>query len=177
MGRRIMQRPYETGTESDVDFFIGNEVEKTPAYGLRTLFVTGVHDGQEIESRFVLNNCQHIFFGANHSFYPETPEEWNDWESMIVPFLKAGVLCSLDIPIFVVDTFNESPFNEYDNFIPQIRIPLPYMRLWNYNTMIKIDDIGFNQTNPGVWCHSLHSLTDRSVFTDWAQYNNDKILP
>jgi hypothetical protein len=42
--------------------------------------------------------------------------------------------------------------------------------------MLKIDDVDFDATNPGVWTHSLHSLMDRSKFTDWAQYNNDKAL-
>jgi hypothetical protein len=32
-----------------IDFFIGNEVEHTPAFGMRTLFVTGIHNEQVIE--------------------------------------------------------------------------------------------------------------------------------
>jgi hypothetical protein len=42
--------------------------------------------------------------------------------------------------------------------------------------MIKIDDRGFKETNPGVWSHSLHSLMDRKCFTDWQQYTNDEII-
>ena len=66
--------------------------------------------------------------------------------------------------------------NEYDNIIPQIRVPLPYIKNWNYNTMVKIDDKGFDASNPGVWCHSLHDLMDREKFTDWGKYGLDKIL-
>jgi hypothetical protein len=75
-----------------------------------------------------------------------------------------------------VEEFNEGGLNEYDNFIPQIRVPIPYIRLWNYNTMIKIDDKDFKATNPGVWSHSLHKLMDRDNFTPWDKYNGDKIL-
>jgi hypothetical protein len=55
-------------------------------------------------------------------------------------------------------------------------VPIPYVKLWNYNTMLKIDDKDFKATNPGVWSHSLHTLMDRSKFTDWNQYKQDKIL-
>jgi hypothetical protein len=95
---------------------------------------------------------------------------------MIMLFLKSDYLCSLDIPLNQVEEFNDGGLNEWDNFIPQIRVPIPYIRLWNYNTMLKIDDKDFKATNPGVWSHSLHTLMDRSKFTDWAQYKNDEIV-
>jgi hypothetical protein len=95
---------------------------------------------------------------------------------MIFHFLEKKVLCSLDIPINQVEEFHESGYCEYHNFIPQIRVPIPYIKLWNYNTMLKIDDKDFNATNPGVWSHSLHTLMHRNKFTDWSQYNNDVII-
>ena len=42
--------------------------------------------------------------------------------------------------------------------------------------MVKIDDTGFNETNPGVWCHSLHDLMAHDKFTDWLKYRNDQII-
>ena len=167
-----MKRDYADGVKKDVVYFTGIEVEKTPAYGMDTLFVTGVQPCNEIQER--LGNRQHIFFGANHSFNPFKNDEWDAWENMIKAFLVSGKLCSLDIPLSVVEMFNDLCLNEYDNFIPQIRVPLPYTKLWNYNTMVKIDDVDFKATNPGVWCHSLHDLMDRDKFTDWSQYGLDK---
>jgi hypothetical protein len=90
--------------------------------------------------------------------------------------LEKGYLCSLDIPITIAEEFLENGLNESNNFIPQIRVPLPYIKLWNYNTVIKIDDKDFKATNPGVWSHSLHTLMDRSKFTDWNQYKNDEVI-
>ena len=95
---------------------------------------------------------------------------------MIQYFLEKGYLCSLDIPLSAVEQFNDGGLNEYNNFIPQIRIGLPYIRLWNYNTMIKIDDKDFDATNPGVWCHRLHNLLDTKLFTSWDAYTKDEIL-
>jgi len=169
-----MKRDYTTGEASDVQFFTGVEVEHTSAFGKKTLFVTGIHPVEEIALN--LNGAEHIFFGANHSFNPRISEEWKQWEDMISYFLDKDYLCSLDIPLSAVEEFNDGGLNDYDNFIPQIRVPVPYIKLWNYNTMLKIDDKDFRATNPGVWCHSLHDLKDRSKFTPWDAYSNDTIL-
>jgi hypothetical protein len=155
-----------------VNFFTGTEVEKTPAFGKQTLFVVGVQSVDSIALN--LQGCEHIFFGANHSFDPKDNLDWARWEGMIGYFLERGYLCSLDIPITAVAEFNDSGLCEYRNFVPQIRISIPYVKLWNYNTMIKIDDSDFDATNPGVWTHSLHSLMSRRTFTDWDQYNKDQ---
>lgn len=173
-----MKRNYNDGVTDNVIFFTGVEVEKTPAFGMKTLFVTGVQNISDIEINYNNEQCEHIFFGANHSFNPTVDDydSWIPWEEMIYHFLKKDVLCSLDISFDQVATFHDSGFCEYDNFIPQIRIPLPYAKLWNYNTMVKIDDVDFKATNPGVWCHSLHDLMDRNKFTDWNKYSLDKVI-
>jgi hypothetical protein len=158
----------------NVDFFKGVEVERTPAFGKKTLFVVGI---QPIDSIIAhIHGEEHIFFGANHSFNPNTPEEWRAWENMITYFLERGRLCTLDIPILAVEEFHEGGLCEYRNFIPQIRVSVPYTKLWNYNTMLKIDDKDFDATNPGVWCHSLHSLMSRETFTSWDDYKGDSKL-
>jgi len=169
-----MKRDYNTGTQEDVVFFTGIEVEKTPAHGMPTLFVTGIQDHSAIWDR--VEGINHIFFGANHSFIVGTFDEWTAWEKMISHFLDNDFICTLDIPLNAAEQFLEGPLVEYDNFIPQIRVPIPYIKLWNYNTMLKIDDKDFKATNPGVWCHSLHDLMDREKFTDWQQYTLDKPL-
>jgi hypothetical protein len=171
-----MNRNYKDGTSNSVMLFVGKEVEHTPAFGMLTLFVTGLQTIKSIEDVLTNHNIKHIFFGANHSFNPQGYEEHKQWEDMIFYFLNKDYLCSLDIPFNQVEEFHESGYCEYDNFIPQIRVPIPYIRLWNYNTMLKIDDKDFKATNPGVWSHSLHTLMDRSKFTDWSQYNNDEII-
>lgn len=176
-----MNRDYETGEAEDIIFFTGVEVEKTPALGLKTLFVTGVQSVGQIEYWYEKEQCEHIFFGANHSFnpgvdFPKDADNWDLWEHMIMAFLEKDILCSLDLPLSHAEALLESRMIENDFFIPQIRIPLPYVKLYNYNTMLKIDDKDFKATNPGVWCHSLHDLMDRNKFTDWSKYGLDKIL-
>jgi hypothetical protein len=174
-----MKRNYSNNdVREDVQFFVGTEIERTPAYGMKTLFVVGVHNEQVVTDLAKNNDCKHIFFGANHSFNPKYDDyqDWKSWEDMIEYCLDQGFWCSLDIPLSAVEQFNDGGLNEYNQFIPQIRVPIPYTKLWNYNTMLKIDDKGFNATNPGVWTHSLHDLMDRNAFTDWTQYNQDEII-
>lgn len=172
-----MKRNYTSGENSDVTYFYGKEVEHTPAFGKYTMFVVGIQDVNDIAAYLTSGSepVKHIFFGANMSFEPKNNLEWQRWESMILFFLEKDYLCSLDIPLSVVEEFLDTSLNDYNNFIPQISVRLPYIKLWNYNTMIKIDDKDFNATNPGVWTHSLHDLKNRDKFTDWSQYSKDKI--
>jgi hypothetical protein len=176
-----MNRDYVSGKSNSVDFFVGAEVELTPAHGKKTLFVVGLQPVEKIKTYYYVHSCEHIFFGANHSFdpptdFPKDAEIWEQWENTIEYFLKKHILCSLDIPVRVCEALLEAGLVEYHNFIPQIRIPVPYVKQWNYNTMLKIDDRDFQATNPGVWCHSLHDLMDRNKFTDWNQYKVDTII-
>ena len=173
-----MKRDYSTGEADNAVFFFGKEVEHTPVYGMDTLFVTDIQPVEAIEGALASTTYEtkHIFFGANHSFNPGDYKEHKAWEDMITHFLEKGYWCSLDIPLNQVEEFNDGGLNDFDMFIPQIRIPIPYIKLWNYNTMLKIDDKDFKATNPGVWTHSLHNLKDRSKFTDWSQYKNDEVI-
>ncbi len=159
-----------------VKFFYGTEVEHTPAFGKRTLFVVGVQPVEDIEKAY--KDCEHIFFGANHSYDPpkDSIEEYGEWEHMIKYFLKQGILCTLDVPYSQLEEIHEDGYDEYNNFIAQLRISIPYVSLYNYNTMVKIDDKDFDATNPGVWTHSLHKLMDRTVFTPWSDYSKDEVV-
>ena len=83
---------------------------------------------------------------------------------------------NIDFDIEYLDWINESGYTENNNFIPMISVKVPYIEQLGYNACIKIDDIDFNATNKGVWTHSVHSLMDRSKFTTWDQYQQDKII-
>jgi hypothetical protein len=168
-----MQRPGHAKAE----FFFGDEVEHTPAHGMKTLFVIGYHTQEEIEVQ--LNTprpVEHIFFGANDSYNPRTADDFTKWENVISTFLDRGYWCSLDIPFRYVGEFNDGGLCEHDRFIPIIKVPVPYIRLWNYNTCVKIDDQDFAATNPGVWVHELRDLMPRDRFTSWSDYSEDEVV-
>lgn len=184
-----MKRDYTTGVSESVDFFFGTEVEHSPAYGMKTLFVVGVKDPAEIlriagETQEYLDETQcvkHIYFGANMSFphiaYDDA-EQWKAWESMIQTCLDAGYWCTLDFDVSQVEGVCEGGLAENRRFIPMISVKIPYTQLLNFNlnATVKIDDKDFGASNPGVWCHSLHDLMDRSKFTNWDAYTKDEII-
>jgi hypothetical protein len=171
----------------NVDFFVGDEVEHTPAFGKKTLFVVGVKPTSEIQDWLddfasyedSSKHIQHIYFGANQSF-PDLRvndgAEWAKWELMIFHFLERGYWCTLDVDITCVEGLCESGLCEHNRFIPMISAKVPYIRQLGYNATLKIDDIDFERTNPGVWTHSLHSLMSRETFTSWDQYSKDSPL-
>ena len=165
------------GHDDSVNFFTGVEVEHTPAHGLKTLFVVGVQPFEQITKH--LHGCEHIYFGANMSFPNPSGNDsvtWNTWEEMIQPCLDAGYLCTLDIDVKWVPGLLDTGFTEYNNFIPMISVKLPCIQQLGYNATIKLDDVDFDATNPGVWCHSVHSLQNRNTFTPWSKYTKDTTL-
>jgi hypothetical protein len=161
----------------NIKFFYGTEVEHTPAFGKKTLFVVGVQSADDIAAN--IQGCEHIYFGANQSFPNINTTDyvkWSQWENMILYFLQKGYLCTLDIDVRCVEGLLESSLTEDHNFIPMISVKLPYIKLLGYNATLKIDDKDFAATNPGVWCHSIHELQNRDHFTDWSKYTKDETL-
>jgi hypothetical protein len=183
-----MKREYTSGTAESITFFIGDEIEKTPAFGMRTLFVVGVHEPEVIidliendHSAFLdtSKNVNHIYFGANQSFTTAGTNDfhtWQSWREMIQACLEAGYWCTLDLDVTDVEGLVESGLTDERRFIPQISVKLPYLQQLGYNATIKIDDKDFEATNPGVWCHRLRDLTTVDSFTNWDQYSKDEIL-
>ena len=162
-----------------VKFFVGTEVEHSPAYGMRTLFVIGLQNPTDIIGQAQQCKCQHVYFGANQSFPNpgiNNADVWTPWEHMITTVLESGAWCTLDLDVTATEGLHESALCEYDRFIPMISVKLPYIKLFNYNTTVKFDDKDFEATNPGVWCHSLHDLKNRAVFTDWSKYSQDEVI-
>lgn len=175
-----MKRDYTIGnTEQAVTLFTGVEIEKTPAFGMKTLFVVGVQDAHDIIEAAQFNDCDHIYFGANQSFpklATDDADAWRPWERMIDQCLDADYWCTLDFDVSVVQGVLECTFIGHRRFIPQVSVKLPYLQQLGYNATIKLDDVDFAASNPGVWCHTLHSLTTRETFTDWDQYGKDEII-
>jgi hypothetical protein len=105
-----------------------------------------------------------------------TVEQWQPWETMILPLLKKGYLVTLDVDASQLEGLLETGFTEYNRFIPMISVKLPYIQQLGYNACLKLDDQDFDATNPGVWVHSVHDLMSRQRFTAWSKYKDDSIL-
>jgi len=171
-----MKRDYDSGEANDVTFFIGTEIEKTPAYNLKTLFVVGIQDLDTIKEIYNSKSCQHIYLGANQSFDLTEDGAGVKWNTFVHNLLEWGVLTTIDFDVKYAEWVCENGFGEYNNAICQVSVKVPYATQLGYNATIKIDDTDFKASNPGVWCHQLHDLMDRDKYTDWTQYSQDEII-
>jgi hypothetical protein len=171
-----MKRTYNKEPQSSVRFFVGTEIEKTPAFGMRTLFVVGLQPVGEIMHHAQTHQCSHIYLGANQSFQPP---QWAfgdglQWRNMVEQVVLQGRMCTLDLNCEHVEWLQKLDVNQHPNFIPMISVKLPNINLLNPNTTLKLDDLGFDQTNPGVWCTSLGEIIKHSHLTSWHEYSKDQ---
>ncbi len=160
-------------------FFIGPEVEKTPAFSKRTLFVVGKQDLAEIEKRAKENNTPHIFMGANHSFDLDPTDMTFYWDDTITALLDKGYWVTLDYPSHIHGNMRlilNKGIWQSRMFVPLLSVRIPNIENSSPNLTVKIDDIDFKATNPGVWCMHFKELTDSNRFTDWNEYESDAIL-
>lgn len=173
-----------TEQRQGVTYFTGYEVEHTVAYGMRTLFVVGTpslkdilaiaEDSQSYEDESKL--IKQIYFGTSQSFNPISNDDWKVWNDRIMGCLEAGYWVCLDFDVKYAEEIHEEGWCEQDKFIPMISVKLPYIKLYNYNTTLKIDDRTWGATNPGVWTHQLHDLMSKDKYTHWDQYTQDTSL-
>jgi len=160
-------------SNGDAKFFVGVEVEKTPQYGQKTLFVVDIQDSERVSRFAAVREINHIYLGANKSFHMV-----DEWEPLVDALLQKGFWVTLDYPVRFHNFIMRSMGNHMrkSRFIPMISVELPNIDVYNYNTTLKIDDLDIDHSNPGIWCHSLHKLQDRDVFTGWDEYGDDEII-
>lgn len=161
----------------DAVFFIGPEVEHTPAYSKKTLFVVGKPTIDQILRIANEYKTPHIFMGANHSFKSESKDPY--WDIVITTLLDKGFWVTLDYQAHEHETVLKmlnAGIWQSRIFVPLLGVRIPKVQISNPNLTIKIDDIDFNATNPGVWCLNHHEVTDSNRFTDWQDYGTDVVI-
>jgi hypothetical protein len=153
-------------------FFTGIEVEKTKFYKEKTLFVIDLQDTDEILNLANEYKVTHIYLGANMSYKPH-----NAWK-LIIDAIINEYNVTLDIPFEQLEITrallgNDILLNSKFALMVSAKIPkiesVPCIYL-------KVDDIDFNYSNPGVWVHSISHLKDAISFTPWSDYKDDNVL-
>lgn len=172
-----MNRTYENIVTNTAKIFVGREVERTPYFGQQTLFVVGSPEDNVdlITTLAKTNNCQHIFFGANHSYEPETFEQAQTWKLAIAK-LATEFNVSIDVGSSYIHYAASTGLNLIPNICIQFRLEIPNCDTYNDLTMVKIDDRGFRYSNPGIWTHKLTDLKTPTAFTNWQEYERDRIV-
>ena len=166
----------DTKQRQKTDYFIGTEIEHTAMLGEQTLFIVGIKPVNDIVERALAHGIRHLYFGTSQSFKPKDINEYSEWKTMITKLLDKKFWCTLDFGVEYAKDVLAMGFDKHDKYISMISVKLPYIKQFNYNATLKIDDTTWGHSNPGVWCHSLHELQKRRVYTDWSEYVGDKII-
>jgi hypothetical protein len=170
-----MDRPGAPGRP--VSFFIGKEVEHTPCWGAKTLFVVGLQKAEKIFGLTTKHKVNHIFLGANRSFNPKDDDEILEWAELTMKGLEAGFWVTLDFDVRWTQTVHDFGVMEEARFIPLISIQVPKVRDLGRFAVFKLDDTAFNGSNGGVWCFSVPDILRVSHgFTAWDAYKQDQPL-
>ena len=168
-----MIRDYSTGIGNGVEYFVGYEIENTKFKGLKTLFVAKKPNFAEICEKSMVPNVPHVYIGGNHFFHKHVLT-LEDLEC-VANLIEVGYRVTLDIPISSYDEYlklrSRVDFLDEDDFCLTISVQIPHIKKHPY-IHIKVDDIDYNATNPGVWVFSIDALP-KETFNDWSLYKND----
>ena len=172
----------DVGVQGDTKYFIGNEVEKTPALHMKTLFVNGMLDANDVVANAKYNGIHHVYLGANQSFWLDdkdasgvaTPEQFRGWNNLFNKLREAEFWITLDYDLKYHSWVLEQGFNKYDKFISMISAKLPNINQLNQNARLKLDDRDFKFSNDGVWVHPVRQLKSQENITTWDEYKDDK---
>ena len=167
-----MDRDYKTGKSDSVGVFSGLEVEHTPAFGKQTLFLARNDlTFDDIKALAQSVNAEAIYYGANRSYMHNHGLQLAQMKKLIDDGYYVTVDYDHSIHKEVKEKFKMLWNNEL--FIPFCSIIFPDSEDDN-QLCIKVDDVDFNKTNPGVWTMSMNHFKQTSGFTSWKEYKQDK---
>lgn len=161
-------------------FFTGTEVEKNPAFGAKTLFIVGTPSIEEIDAEIarLAGNGFHVeqlYFGTSQTFMNMTSERYAPFERLLKHYLEhTSYWVTLDFDIGDSGWIIVSSYIGHERFIPMISVKLPHIDRFNKNATLKLDDLRWGYSNPGVWTHNLHELKQTGHYTDWSDYSGDE---
>ena len=167
-----MDRDYKTGKSNSVGVFSGIEVEHTPAHGLQTLFLARNDlTFDNIKSLAQSVNAKAIYYGANRTYMHNHGMQI----AQMKRFLEDGYYVTVDYDYRIHEQV-KGKFEmlwKNEKFIPFCSVIFPNSED-DDQLCLKIDDVDFNKTNPGVWTMTMDHFKQTAGFTSWEQYNQDE---
>ena len=150
-------------------FYIGTEVNHTPAFSKRTLFVEDFQTNESIEKMAREYKTPHISLAANNTFVLE-----NNWNNQLVHLLDRGFMVTLEYPaelhdILILDL--SKGVLQSRNFVPLPRVHIDGLATINPNLTIKINDVN----GDGFWTMHFHQIMDSNRYVSNLEIDMQKI--
>lgn len=166
-----MIRDYEDGVSDTPVLFVGTEVEHTPHYGKKTLFVVDMQPVDEVVEAAVAEGVEHIYLAANHSYNKVESEQWRDYMIAICNRDAIGsTAITIEVNCLDLDGAVIQICKHYGIHL-MVGVAIPG---YHEDITVKIDDVDFKASNPGVWCYN--PLASTQGFTPWCDYSQDKVI-
>jgi len=156
------------------NYIVGEEIEKTAAFGKKTLFVNIASEPKIIEELITKYKCKHIYFEVSYAISNNKNKKkiLKDFRKLAQYFLKKGILVTIDIPNELANTYADLTDNK--NFILNVAIHFPKMHKLKDNVSIKFVDTEYKGGSGGVYVADLDSIRDtKNNFTPWEDYSAD----
>jgi hypothetical protein len=115
-------------------------------------------------------NAEAIYFGANRTFMyniANQPQLIKVDEKRLLVYHRLSHKDHAEVKERFKEIWTE------EKFIPFCSIIFPDSE-GDDNLCIKVDDVDFNKTNPGVWTMTMDHFKQSAGFTSWSEYKKDE---
>ena len=146
-----------------VKYTIGAEVEHTPAFSKKTLFVEGLPSSIEVARIALAEKVQHVRFS------PRTAD--HNWDRLLTDVLDLGLWATLEYPAAFHPVFQlelSKGVLQSRRYVPLINVKLHDLAASGTNLSIKFE----SDTNPGNWTLNCSDLMDSNKYTSWEDYES-----
>ena len=159
------------------DYIIGPEVERTAAYGKKTLIVNQFKDINTIQAIAEQFKCRHIYlevtYALNHS--RNQAQVLKRYRQLAQHFLKQDYTVTVDIPNELASRYAD--LTKDKRFVMNVAIQIPDMhKLGDRVSMKFVGGADWNKSG-GVYVADFDTIRTKKNFTPWSKYNKDvKVL-
>lgn len=176
-----MKRDYkDQDSVSGVKAFVGIEIENTQAKGLPTLFLdpSKLSNAEMIVMIVSNSHVRHIYLNANH--YPIEDDLYFGRFEEVLQYIEGR--SSIDLVTVEIQNsqaianLGKSYLDRFQKLILNVSIPIKDAKNYANRISIKIDDVDFKATNPGVWVQPMSEILSTRNFTGWDHYKNDEVI-
>lgn len=158
----------------DVVYYVGPEVDHTKAFSMKTLYVIGVRNPEQVVEFASENKCKHVRLGVMNSF-----QKNKRLLEIIESTMREGFLTTLEVTVtgyqWVLDNVDQSILHD-KNFILVVSVELPKIENGCANLTVKVDDGQWGESNSGTWTYPSTELMDSNRFTSWDDHMTDEVV-
>ena len=155
------------------DYIVGPEVEKTAAFGKKTLIVNELTDCETLDAMREEYKCDHVYLEVTYAlrYNKNEAQVLKDFRKVAKYFLDKGVTVTIDIPAELASKYAD--LTDDKNFVMNVAIQIPDMhKLGDRVSMKFVGGEDWNKSG-GVYVADFDEIRVKKNFTPWNKYDND----